>query len=235
MPRPPPAGALALALIAIAAPAADGREDAPAELSAARIDATGTFLQPNHELPDGSPVYVHVTDADMPWRVSIGLPPVPPRDASRTRARLAAIEAMQMWERAIQPHVPWFRLEFVEKDRSAPVRFEWKRRIVGPWAGFGGNRVQTAGGLLRVGGVLEVSTQPDELLPAFTLDELRLLIAHEFGHVLGLGHCLDCDSAMNYSWQTRDRVLVTETDVRTFVALLAQPNLSAPGSAAAAR
>ncbi len=40
-----------------------------------------------------------------------------------------------------------------------------------------------------------------------------MLFAHEFGHILGLGHCLDCDSAMNYSWHTRDRVFVTQTDV----------------------
>jgi predicted Zn-dependent protease len=56
------------------------------------------------------------------------------------------------------------------------------------------------------------------------LDELRLLIAHEFGHVLGLPHCFDEDSAMNYSWHTRDRVFVTDVDVRNFMALIAQPN-----------
>ena len=50
------------------------------------------------------------------------------------------------------------------------------------------------------------------------------LVAHEFGHVLGLGHCLDCDSAMNYSWHTRQRVLVTEADVQTFLLLISEPN-----------
>jgi hypothetical protein len=25
--------------------------------------------------------------------------------------------------------------------------------------------------------------------------------------------CLDCDSVMNYSWHTRDRVFVTQTDI----------------------
>ena len=43
------------------------------------------------------------------------------------------------------------------------------------------------------------------------------MIAHEFGHVLGLGHCLDCDSAMNYSWQTIGRVIVTGTDVEAVI------------------
>jgi len=47
--------------------------------------------------------------------------------------------------------------------------------------------------------------------------EVGLLVAHEFGHVLGLGHCLDCDSAMNYSWSTIGRVVVTQTDVDAIV------------------
>jgi hypothetical protein len=29
---------------------------------------------------------------------------------------------------------------------------------------------------------------------------------------------------MNYSWATRDRILVTDLDVRTFRALVSQPN-----------
>ena len=82
------------------------------------------------------------------------------------------------------------------------------------------------GGALRVGGEMEISTTPDNFTH-LTVDEVRLLVAHEFGHVLGLGHCLECDSAMNYAWHTRERVLVTQTDVRTFVELLKQPNPSA--------
>lgn len=199
------------------------------ESTGSPLDAQGTFLAPNAKREDGTPVFLHVTEPDMPWRVAIGYPPEPPRDASRSRAREVAIESMQMWERAIQPRVPWFRLEFIEKDRSAPVQVEWKRRVTGPFAGFGGIREVVVDGRTRIGGVMEISTRPD-LYSALTIDELRYLVSHEFGHVLGLMHCHACDSAMNYSWHTRDRIFVTETDVRTFVALLAVPNGSPQGT-----
>ncbi|HEX2485427.1 MAG TPA: matrixin family metalloprotease, partial [Myxococcota bacterium] len=193
----------------------------PPKAEAAALDAAGTFLQPNTRLADGTLAFVHVTPADMPWRVAIRPPPTPPRYGSRAAARDAAVEAMRMWEAAIQPHVPWFRLEFVEDDPSAAVQIQWKRRITGPYAGFGGQRPRMQGGALRVGGEMGISTTPDNFMH-LTVDEVRLLVAHEFGHVLGLGHCLECDSAMNY-----ERVLVTQTDVRTFVELLKQPNPSA--------
>ena len=191
------------------------------------IDLDATFLQPNVEDVDGVEAYVHVTPADMPLRVAVGYPRVPARYGSKAGTRDVAIEAMRMWEDAIQPVVPWFELAFVEKDPSAPVQVVWKSRITGPWGGFGGVRHWVEGSELRVGGVMEVSTTPYGSLgpdARLDLDEIRLLIAHEFGHVLGLGHCLDCDSAMNYAWHTRGRVLVTEIDALTFAALIEQPN-----------
>ncbi len=55
-------------------------------------------------------------------------------------------------------------------------------------------------------------------------EQVELLVIHEFGHVLGLRHCLDCDSAMNYAWETRDRIFVTDLDIRTLRALMSMTN-----------
>lgn len=216
---------IAILFAALVACAPLAHADPPPD-DAKTLDGAGLFLQPNVLLPDGSLGFVHVTEADMPLRIAIGKPPSPPKYASTKETREVAIEAMRMWERAIQPHVPWFRLEFVERDETAAVQVEWKRRITGPFAGFGEIRHRTVDGAIRVGGRMEVSTTPSQFM-TLEIDEVRLLVAHEFGHVLGLGHCLDCESAMNYAYHTRDRVLVTDVDVNTFRALLAQPNLSA--------
>lgn len=181
-----------------------------------------TFVRPNVYLSDGRLGYAHFGPEQMPLRISVSKPKQPPRYASSRRTREVAIEAMRMWEKAIQPLVPWFALEFVEDDPSAPVQVVWKRRIPGPWAGFGHIEFRTVDGRPLVSGGMEVSTTPDNFT-TLTIDEVRLLVAHEFGHVLGLGHCLDCDSAMNYSWSTRGRIIVTDLDARTFAELVKIP------------
>lgn len=187
-----------------------------------------SYLQPNVRDAEGSAGFMHVRREDMPLRVAIGYPKRAPKYAGRRQARERSIQAIRGWERAIQPYLPWFEIEFVEKDPDAPVQVKWRRRIRGA-AGWGRMTWATRDGRLRVGGEMQVSTTPDEFY-VLEIDEVEMLIAHEFGHVLGLGHCLDCDSAMNYSWQTRDRVFVTDTDVRTFLELVEQPLAFEEGS-----
>ena len=191
------------------------------------IDPASTFMGPNVEDRDGTPAYIHLTEHDMPLRVSIGYPKIAPQFGSREDARIAAIDAMRLWESAIQPHLCWFRLEFVEQDESAAVQVIWKRRFAGEYSGWGGMRYSVREGRLRVGGEMQISTTPSGHTAFHTrlrLEKIPFLVAHEFGHVLGLGHCLECDAAMNYSWATLGRVIVTEEDVRAFLALVDQPN-----------
>ncbi|MCG8590774.1 MAG: hypothetical protein MJE66_15900 [Proteobacteria bacterium] len=182
-----------------------------------------TFVQPNVRLTDGRMGYAHFTPEHMPLRISIGKPRRPPKYGSTKKAREVSIEAMRMWEAAIQPELPWFALEFTEDDPEAPVQVVWKRRTAGTWAGWAWAWYGEVDGRMRVGGRMEMSTTPNGERYPLTIDEVRVLVAHEFGHVLGLRHCLHCDSAMNYSWATRDRVLVTDLDVRTFVELTRIP------------
>ncbi len=125
-------------------------------LESGPIDLDTTFLQPNVEDVDGVAAYAHVTPADMPLRIAVGYPRVPARYGSKPATRDVAIEAMRMWQDAIQPLVPWFELAFIEKDPSAPVQIVWKSRIIGPWGGFGGVRHWMEGTELRVGVVTEI-------------------------------------------------------------------------------
>jgi hypothetical protein len=190
---------------------------------AVRVDARGTYLRPNAVDRDGTPAFVHLTEEDMPLRVAVGEPKDSPRYGSRAQARDATREAIVLWQDAIQPSLPWFRIDFVDEDPAAAVQIEWKRRIPGPWGGFGRLAYGIRDGRLRIGGQMEVAIRPDPFI-VLKVEEVRRLIAHEFGHVLGLGHCLECDSAMNYAWHTRDRTLVTAIDTATFVALVSTPN-----------
>lgn len=180
---------------------------------------------PNAEDVDGTPAYVHYAREDMPIRVNVQLPKLAARYASREQTDARVIGAIQSWEKAIQAALPWFRLEIVRDDRDADIQVEWRRRITGGAAGRGGVTWQVVDGHLRVRGELTYATKPCLAIEChLDLGQLEFLVAHEFGHTLGLGHCLDCDSAMNYSWETVERVFVTDTDVQTIRALYEIPS-----------
>jgi predicted Zn-dependent protease len=195
------------------------------EVTAPSNEGDAGFLAPNAEDSDGTPMYVHYTPEDMPLRVDVQLPKLAARYASREETDAAVIEAIRSWETAIRPLLPWFALEIVRGQPDADIRVEWKTRIGGDASGWGGIGWSISGGRLHVTGSLEYATKPClEISCQLDLPHLKLLVTHEFGHTLGLRHCLDCDSAMNYSWETRERVLITELDVRTIRALYSMPN-----------
>lgn len=202
------------------APALDPPIPVLEEEKVERTDEPRSYLVPNFRKTG----YMHVTPADMPFRIAIGHPRNPPKYGSREEARAAAIEGILLWQDAIQEKVPWFALEFVAEDPNAPVQVEWKRRTTGSADGRAWWICEAHEGRLRVGGRIEIAIRQSPTSQPLTVPEIRLLAAHEFGHVLGLRHCLECDSAMNYAWHTKDRVLVTDTDVYTFQDLLSKPN-----------
>ena len=208
--------ALATLALCAAAVAAEPRAEEVAE-------AEG-FLDANAQDADGAWAYVHFTPDDAPIVVAVGMPKEPPRLASSAEGREAALEGVRAWVRALRPYVPWFAVQFVESDPHADVEIVWKRRMTAGAAGRGRMEYRIEDGRVVARGSLELATRPNPRGPALTQEEIERVVAHEFGHALGLGHCLACDSAMNDSWQTRERVFVTAVDVKTYLLLLAQPN-----------
>lgn len=93
----------------------------PSKLLEAPVDPGLTYLRPVGRI-GGYPTYVHVTKADMPWRIAVARPKEAPRFGSTKDARQGVIEAIRLWEDALVPFLPWFRLEFVERDEAAPVQ-----------------------------------------------------------------------------------------------------------------
>jgi predicted Zn-dependent protease len=192
-----------------------------------RHEAAGDegFLAPNAEDTDGTPMYVHFTADDMPLRVAVQMPKLAARYASLAQTRAAVVEAIQSWQTAIQPALPWFQLEIVDGETGANIVAEWRTRISGDAAGRGGIGWTVVDGKMRARGSLEYATKPClDIRCQLELDQLKLLMIHEFGHTLGLRHCLSCDSAMSYNWETQKRVFITDLDVRTIVALYRMPN-----------
>ena len=163
--------------------------------------------------------------ADMPLRVSVAMPREPAHYVSLAATREAVLEGLRLWERALQAELPWFQLAISETDPEALIQVVWRRKLSGVAAGLGRISWELEQGKLRVRGSLEYTTQTCEF-PECRLkaEEVTLLVAHEFGHTLGLLHCLSCDSIMNYSWETERRRFVTELDVRTYKALNQLPN-----------
>ena len=197
----------------------------PTRSTAREGEGDDGFLAPNAEDSDGTPMYVHFTEDDMPLQVAVQMPKLAARYASLAETRAAVAQAIESWETAIQPVLPWFQIEIVASEDGADIVAEWKTRITGEAAGWGGIAWTVVDGKLRASGRLQYATKPClDIRCQLELDQLRLLMVHEFGHTLGLGHCLSCDSAMSYNWETRERAFISELDVRTIRALYAMPN-----------
>ena len=75
----------------------------------------------------------------------------------------AVVHAIRACETAIQPALPWFRLEIVRDDPKADISVEWKTRIVGEASGWGGIGWEMIDGRLRAKGHLQYATKLSSL------------------------------------------------------------------------
>ena len=200
----------------------------------------GTFLTPNFADADGTPAYVHFTRAHMPLRVAVLVPLDAPRDGSPMDAQKAVKAGILLWDQALETEIDWFRIEFVEDPRDAPIVVGW----TGTMASVSKAQVRCAlesvetlavscrldlaigrypSPVAGSAGGIPVFSDPSELVDRQTLLQLTNLAAHEFGHILGLVHCW-CDSIMAYSNSRRPPMTITELDVATLLALMKIPN-----------
>jgi len=197
------------------------------------LDPETGFLAPNTQDLSGAPAYVHFTPEDMPLRVNVDMPLQGARYNSREVTDAAIVSAVRSWEAAARSVLPWFRIEIVRGDReAAAVHVQAKKSLADDALARGGISWETGTGRVRARGWLEYSTgRCAELYCQVDLDALSRAVLHEFGHTLGLGHCLGCDSMMSDAWRTATAPRITDVDLRTLRALYALPNGSLAGGA----
>ncbi|MCH2184782.1 hypothetical protein MK280_02810, partial [Myxococcota bacterium] len=152
------------------------------------------------EYPEGSGRWVVLSESEMPWRVFVSQPNRPPKGGTRQGARAVVIEAMEEWAAAIRTQIPWFRLEYPKDDVGADVSVRWKRGSSVRSSGQAESRCGKTQGKLFTGGRIDIVLQACPTCRVMTRQELHGFVLHHFGHLLGLGDCTDCGSAMSQQW-----------------------------------